>query len=68
MLDRTHQRLIGRLQDQDGVKFVTPEDDRFLHEILIPEDRMYGAKVGQFVVVQVDSFSRIKSTACWPCR
>ena len=38
------------------MKFVTPEDDRFLHEILIPEDRMYGAKVGQFVVVQVDSF------------
>ena len=46
VLDRIHQRLIGRLQDQDGVKFVTPEDDRFLHEILIPEDQMYGAKVG----------------------
>ncbi len=56
VLDRIHRRLIGRLRDQEGVKFVTPEDDRFLHEILIPEDRMHGAKVGQFVVVQVDSF------------
>ena len=56
VLDRTHRRLIGRLRDQEGVKFVTPEDDRFLHEILISEDRMHGAKVGQFVVVQVDSF------------
>ena len=53
VLDRTHQRLIGRLRSRRR-KFVTPEDDRFLHEILIPEDRMYGAK--QFVVVQVDSF------------
>ena len=56
VLDRIHQRLIGRLRDQEGVKFVTPEDDRFLHEILIPGDQMHGAKVGQFVVVQVDSF------------
>ena len=56
VLDRIHQRLIGRLRDQEGVKFVTPEDDRFLHEILIPGDQMHGAKGGQFVVVQVDSF------------
>ncbi|MAW57505.1 MAG: ribonuclease R [Oceanospirillales bacterium TMED33] len=56
VLQRTHQRLIGRLREQAGVKFVTPEDDRFLHEILIPDDQLNGARFGQFVVVQLDTF------------
>ena len=56
VLERTHQRLIGRLREQAGVKFVTPEDDRFLHEILIPDDQLNGAQFGQFVVVQLDTF------------
>ncbi|MGB0225922.1 MAG: ribonuclease R, partial [Litorivicinaceae bacterium] len=56
VLERTHQRLIGRLREQAGVKFVTPEDDRFLHEILIPDDQLHGAQFGQFVVVQLDTF------------
>ena len=46
----------GRLREQAGVKFVTPEDDRFLHEILIPDDQLHGAQFGQFVVVQLDTF------------
>ena len=56
VLERTHQRLIGRLREQAGVKFVTPEDDRFFHEILIPDDRLHGAQFGQFVVVQLDTY------------
>ena len=59
VLDRTHQRLVGRLREQAGVTFVTPEDDRFLHEILIPEDRLHGAKFGQFVVVQIRTYSTL---------
>ncbi|MEC9076844.1 MAG: ribonuclease R, partial [Pseudomonadota bacterium] len=56
VLERTHQRLIGRVREQAGVKFVTPEDDRFLHQILIPDDKLNGAQFGQFVVVQLDTF------------
>ncbi|MEC9077004.1 MAG: ribonuclease R [Pseudomonadota bacterium] len=56
ILERTHQRLIGRLREQAGVKFVTPEDDRFLHQILISDDQLHGAQFGQFVVVQLDTF------------
>ena len=56
VLERTHQRLIGRVREQAGVKFVTPEDDRFLHQILIPDDKLHGAQFGQFVVVQLDTF------------
>jgi Exoribonuclease R len=48
--------LIGRLREQAGVRFVTPEDDRLLHEVLIPEDGTHGAQFGQFVVVELDSF------------
>ena len=56
VLERTHQRIIGRLREQAGVWFVTPEDDRFLHEILIPEVALHGAQVGQFVVISLDSY------------
>ncbi len=56
VLERTHQRMIGRLREQADVWFVTPEDDRFLHEIIIPEASLHGAQVGQFVVVDLDSY------------
>ena len=56
VLERTHQRIIGRLIEQAGVWFVTPEDDRFLHDIIIPEASLHGAQVGQFVVVDLDSY------------
>ncbi len=56
VLERTHQRIIGRLREQAGVWFVTPEDDRFLHEILIPEVALHGAQAGQFVVISLDSY------------
>ena len=39
---------------------MTPDDDRFLHEILIPDDQLHGAQFGQFVVVQLDTFPEIK--------
>ena len=35
---------------------MTPEDDRYLHEVLIPEDRLNGARAGQFVVVELETF------------
>ena len=56
VIERKTTRLIGRLREQAGVRFVTPEDDRFLHEVLIPEDGTHGAQFGQFVVVELDSF------------
>lgn len=56
VIERKTTRLIGRLREQAGVRFVTPEDDRYLHEILIPEDGIHGAQFGQFVVVELDSF------------
>lgn len=56
VIERKATRLIGRLREQAGVRFVTPEDDRFLHEVLIPEDGTHGAQFGQFVVVELDSF------------
>ena len=56
VLERTYKRIIGRLREQAGVWFVTPEDDRFLHEIIIPQASLHGAQVGQFVVVELDSY------------
>jgi len=56
VIERKVTRLIGRLREQAGVNFVTPEDDRFLHEVLVPESGIHGAKFGQYVVVELDSY------------
>lgn len=56
IIERKTTRLVGRVRHQAGIHFVTPEDDRYLHEVLIPEDRLHGARAGQFVVVELESF------------
>ncbi len=55
VLERKVERLIGRLREQAGINFVTPEDDRFQHDVLVPDAGLNGAKFGQYVVVQIDS-------------
>ena len=56
--ERTHEYLVGRLREQAGVKLVTPEDDRFLHDF-DSRDQLHGAQFGQFVVVQLDTFPEL---------
>lgn len=56
IIERKTTRIVGRVRHQAGIHFVTPEDDRYLHEVLIPEDRLNGARAGQFVVVELETF------------
>jgi ribonuclease R len=56
VIERKTKRLIGRLREQAGTRFVTPEDDRLLHEVIVPEDGVHGAMFGQYVVVEIDSY------------
>ncbi|MBI3045792.1 MAG: ribonuclease R [Betaproteobacteria bacterium] len=53
VLERGHQRLVGRLRSEHGVLFVTAEDKRISHEFLVPPDAAGGAKSGQVVTVEI---------------
>ena len=53
VLERGHQRLVGRLRSEHGIVFVTAEDKRISHEFLVPADAVGGAKPGQVVTVEI---------------
>ena len=53
VLERGHQRLVGRLRSEHGILFVTAEDKRISHEFLVPPDAAGGAKTGQVVTVEI---------------
>ncbi len=53
VLERWHQRLVGRLRSEHGILFVSAEDKRISHEFLVPPDAAGGAKPGQVVTVEI---------------
>jgi ribonuclease R len=55
VLERAQQRLVGRLREEHGILYVTAEDRRISHEILVKPDEVLGAKAGQVVTVELIS-------------
>jgi ribonuclease R len=55
VLERAQQRLVGRLRQEHGILYVTAEDRRISHEILVKPDETLGAKAGQVVTVELVS-------------
>ena len=53
VLERGHQRLVGRLRSEHGILFVAAEDKRISHDFLVPPDAAGGAKPGQVVTVEI---------------
>lgn len=53
VLERGQQRVVGRLHRQHGILFVTPEDKRLSHEILVPPDEARNAKPGHVVTAEI---------------
>ncbi len=53
VLERGHERLVGRLRSEHGILFVTAEDKRISHEFLVPPDAVGNAKPGQVVTVEI---------------
>lgn len=53
ILERNTQQLVGRLHCKQGVGFVTPDNKRYTHEIIVPSELQGGAKSGQIVVVKL---------------
>lgn len=50
---RNTQQLVGRLFDENGVVFVSPDNARINHDILIPRDQVGDATVEQYVMVEI---------------
>ena len=53
ILERAHERLVGRYHYEHGVSFVTPSNPRITQDILVPEELRDGAEDGQIVVVEL---------------
>ena len=54
VLEHNTTQLVGRLaQDEDGVYFLEPENRRITNEIDIDEEDLAGAKLGQYISVEI---------------
>lgn len=53
IIKREDKLIIGRLLKESGVWLVAPEDSRYRQDILIPENGIGDAKVGQVVTVKL---------------
>ncbi len=49
VIERAHEEVVGRLVLESGVAFVSPDNKRLVHDILVPEDALAGAEDGQIV-------------------
>jgi ribonuclease R len=53
ILERKTRTVVGRLYKESGVGFVSPDNKRLTHDIIIPSDRIGGAEQGQIVVAEI---------------
>ncbi|HEX7047080.1 MAG TPA: ribonuclease R [Gammaproteobacteria bacterium] len=53
VLERNTETLVGRFFEEGGVGFVSPDNSRFQHDVLIPATDRFGAKHGQIVLVDL---------------
>ncbi|WP_341937946.1 ribonuclease R [Marinimicrobium sp. C2-29] len=53
VLSRNTHQLAGRFFKDDGVQFVSPENLRITHDVMIPPGAEDGAESGQIVVVEI---------------
>ncbi|RDX38179.1 ribonuclease R [Kangiella sp. HD9-110m-PIT-SAG07] len=53
ILDGSTDHVVGRLFEESGLLFVSSEDPRILHDLIISPDETLGAKIGQVVVAEI---------------
>jgi ribonuclease R len=56
VLNRANRSLVGRYQEQSGIGFVVPDNNRINHQILIPPNAKGKAKSGQIVTVTITDY------------
>ncbi len=53
VLQRAHETVVGRLHCEGELSYVTPEDRRIHQDVLIPPERLHGARHHQIVVARL---------------
>jgi ribonuclease R len=53
ILERAHDRVVGRFVEESGIALVVPDDPRINQDILIPLKNTSGARPGQIVVAEI---------------
>ena len=53
VLEHAHKRLVGRLREEHGIRFVVAEDRRISQEFLVQAHETGGARPGQVVTVEI---------------
>jgi ribonuclease R len=53
ILERAHERVVGRFVEESGIALVVPDDPRVNQDVLVPLDATFGARPGQVVVAEI---------------
>ncbi len=53
VLERSHERLVGRYVEERGVAFVIPDNSRITQDVMVPPGEHNDAKPGQIVTVEI---------------
>jgi ribonuclease R len=53
VLERRTREVVGRLQVESGVAYLTPDNPRITHRVLVPQSQLGGAESGQIVIVEL---------------
>ncbi|MGB5104564.1 MAG: ribonuclease R [Steroidobacteraceae bacterium] len=53
VLERRTREVVGRLQVESGVAYLTPDNARITHRVLVPQSQLGGAESGQIVIVEI---------------
>ena len=56
VLARAHQNVVGRYQEESGIGFVIPENNRINHQVLIPPREKGKARSGQIVTAEITDY------------
>ncbi|MFA9462312.1 ribonuclease R [Thiohalorhabdus methylotrophus] len=53
IVERGQERVVGRLDEEDGIHFVVPDEKRLTQNILVPPGEDGGAKLGEIVSLEI---------------
>jgi ribonuclease R len=53
VLERRTREVVGRLHVESGVAYLTPDNPRIMHRVLVPGSQLGGAESGQVVIVEI---------------
>ena len=56
VLRRAHSSVVGRYQEESGIGFVVPDNQRISQQILIPPNQKSGAVSGQIVTAELTDY------------